>query len=415
MDVSNEGVIRSWLIARPVDVIVFAAGYENLTDGLGLSYMDEVKCNLGLCQTLAALQNMDLDENEVRPYFMLLSSWSVYGTLPGVKKNRNFLDEGAVDYPSNHTGIAKVWAEDVVRRICNQLEVPFSILRPTEVYGRRHYNELRDPKFWPGFVNYYVDKFVKRDPIVQIFGPNVRLDLVHVNYVSKVIRHFIENRIEGTYNVASGNKITLSELVDKIKSFHGDVESKIVYNDVLKLDNMDINSNKCLEIMPYENDKYELDSFIKDYIAVRRFEIAKQMAIEDVLSEPVTLDMTAAGAKQAFKARKARRKLVYDNIQKVAGDQFEKLDIGKIRERHAEYLGLEIDEDLLKLAKEEQEMNDTRLNLLYQDKKPPKMVEKAIAKEADRIKALPKNKKVLELEGTKKSNKKKSKPKKSKK
>ncbi len=380
MDISGAGAIQSFLVGRPVDVVIFAAGVENPTDGLSTTFPEDLACLEGLAHTLSALPDMDLDEGETRPYFLYISSYSVYGS------SKKLLTTESKEYPSNYTGMGKLMAEDLVKRNCTKYEVPFSILRPTEVYGRRHTRELRNRVFWPGFLPYYVDKFVKRDPQIEVFSPEVELDLVNVNHFSKVVEYLIEHQLEGTFNVASGTRIKLIDLVKKIASHYGQTESNIVTSQRLKVDHMKVDPGELQTLVPYDFDKYNLDQFILDYIPVRRYEIGKDMAIEDAISEPVLLDSSAFGAKEAYEARRLRRRLAYEKIHTIAGDEFFKIKIGRLQERYQELLSEPVKTELLEQASKEQEKNNGRLNLAGSPKEdrespaPPKKTKRKNAK-----------------------------------
>lgn len=344
MDVGNEGAISSWLATYPVDVIVFCAGYEHPTDGLSASAVEDTKALMALHRTLAGLPSMELDPSEDRPYFLFVSSWSVYG--PQKKK---LIDEGAKEFPANHSGMNKLLCEDLVKRMCTKFGSPFCILRPTEVYGRRHFKELSNRRFWPGYLAYFVDKVVKREKEIEIFSPNALIDLVPVNYFTKVVVEFIKDKKEGIYNISSGNPIRLEDLFNKIVDSHPaeELQIQIKKSKRLKIEDMKLSNSKVTDLVPYNKEKYDLGKFLKAYLPVRQYEIGKQMAIEQALKEPVTLDIAALQAKSEFEKRKKKRALGYKKIKEVAGPQFFKLRVGRIQERSQELLGEEYIKDKL--------------------------------------------------------------------
>lgn len=345
IDISNEGVISAWLAAHPVDVIIYAAGYENPTDGLGLSSVEDTKALLGLNRTLASLHHIDLSPEEDRPYFLYISSWSVYG--PQHKKKA--ATETSKEFPANHAGMNKLLGEDLVKRFCTKNNVPFCILRPTEIYGKHHNNELSNKVFWQGYLAYYVDKVIKNDSI-EILGYNTEIDLVPINYFSKVVVECIKNKIEGIYNISSGNLIKVKDLVELIVSCYPSSNNRSIElkkSDKLLLEDMRVDSSKIQEIIPYNYKKYNLQDFIKAYIPLRQYEIGKNMAIEQALKEPVTLDMAAINAKESYNKRKNSRALEYKKIKKISGHQYFKINVGKIQDRSKEILGEEYHKDYL--------------------------------------------------------------------
>jgi nucleoside-diphosphate-sugar epimerase len=330
IDIAAESVIQSWLMANPVDYVVYCAGCEVITDGLHPSFVYDAKTLLGLSRTLDALRSIPkFDETDELPYFMYLSSWSVYGF-----NRKKVSNEEATLIPANYSGMMKMAAEDLVGRMCTKLEIPFSILRPTEVYGRSHHKQLKDKRFWPGYVNFFVNQIVSRQEKVEVFSPDTRLDLVNVNYLTKVMAQMLADRTEGVFNVSSGEVLSLWDLASSVIDCYGDgVVSSLHKTRRLKIEDMTVDSSKVHSLVPYEYDKYSLDSFLKDYIPVRRFEIARDMTIEQILSERFTLDTTSYGAKEHFDKRQARRALDYQKIMEVAGDQFKKIQYAKFQER----------------------------------------------------------------------------------
>jgi UDP-glucose 4-epimerase len=395
MDVSNEGLIQAWLIAHPVDIIIYTAGFESPTEGLGYTIPEEINAELGLYYTVNSIPNMALDNGEVKPYFLYISSWSVYG------EQKLLSDEDTKEYPTNYVGLTKLAGEDFTRRLCAKHDIPCCVLRPTEVYGKKHINEIANTRCWPGYLAYYADRIVKKDREVEVFSPNTKLDLLHINYFSKFIVTCMENQLEGIYNVSSGKTITVRELVNKLVIEYTrdcQLDTQFKYTDACNISSMELNSSKALKILPYEHDKYNLDTFVRDYIPVRRYEIAKGMAIEDIISEPVTLDMTTLEAKEAFEARKARRKLAYDRIKEIAGPEFFKIKLGAIQERSKELASFKLTPELIEAAKFEQERNVQRLGLLKESvsdgsvKYIEEVQQKALLEETSKVKQKKKRK-----------------------
>lgn len=360
-DVSSADFIKTWLITHPVDVVIFAAGYENPTDGLGRS-IDDTTALLGLNKTLQALQFMDLTKEEDKPYFLYLSSWAVYG-----KQGRKPVTEVAKEYPSNYVGLNKVLGEDLVRRYCSRANIPWAIVRPTEIYGRKNYKELQDSTFWHGYLNFYLDKIIKKEKEIEVWSPTTQVDLVNINYVTAVIRELIQNKVTGVYNIASGNVIKMLDLVKLLVECYGEAPHslQIKTSKKLHIENMNLDCRKVTNLLPYPHDKYCLKNFIMDYIPIRRYEIGKSMAIEQALTEPVILDPTSKDALAEYQLRQDRRKLEYQTIKEIAGDEFFRIKIGHIQKRAQELLKLP-DIDLNKLGSL-QEFEESKKELALDD------------------------------------------------
>lgn len=362
MDVSNENAINAWLMAHPVDAIIFVAGFENPTDGLGFTYREDTKALLALENTLVAMNDMNLESNEERPYFLYVSSWSVYGP------QRKIAIESTKEYPGNYSGMLRLTGEDLVKRCCTKLGSKWCIVRPTEVYGRKNYKELANGNYWPGYVNYYIDKVIKRDASIEIFSPNTEVDVIHINYFTKVISKILQEGVTGIYNICSGKTIKIQDLVHKILEIDNEKGylPEIKYKDTPKIENMKISSSRIEELLPYDSQKYNLSEFLESYLKVRRLEISKHLAIESIISEPVILDPTTLTAKEKYLERQIKRKSVYGKIKQIAGDQFFNLGVGNIVRRYSELEKLnlpDLNADVLTI----ENVSKSKLDLLTDD------------------------------------------------
>jgi UDP-glucose 4-epimerase len=356
VDLSFPGEIEAFIHVHPIDVIIYAAGHEHPTDGLSNSVMDTIKSIEVLQQTLNGLTSIDLEPDEEMPYFLYLSSWSVYGPQDSYP-----ILEGTKEYPGNYSGIIKLLEEDLVRRYCAKANTPCCIVRPTEVYGKHHPKEI-GTKFWPGYVTFYTDLIAKKLDIIEVPSPDTKLDLVNINYVTKVLVELIKGKKEGIFNISSGQTITMMELVHKVREAYGEgFQGSIVPSNSLEIENMQVDCTKISELVPYDYTKYNLDSFIKAYLPVRRFEIAKQMAIEEAMKEPVLLDAASFEAMKEHNERKKRRTISYRKIKEIAGRKFFEIKVGNIQSRSQDLLGDEYTKD--KIEYEKSSMDETPLLL----------------------------------------------------
>ena len=353
LDASTASV-TTWLAARPMDVVIYAAGYEAPTDGLGDTQVD-VGSLQALVRTVNAFSSIPLyHEDDRRPYFLYLSSWSVYG-----ENNVEISKETDELVPANYVGMGKMYCEDIIRRVMTQLEVPWCILRPTEVYGRKHHKELRNPRFWPGYFHYYLDKVIKRQETIELFSPDAKIDLMHVNYLCQAIVDCIISKRTGVHNVCSGHSITMKELVDRIQSSYGELHSTFEDSERLLIEDMTIAPGEISESLPYNHTKYSMHKFLDQYVPIRRLEIAEDMAIESIVAEPKFVDTTGPAALDYFKKRQEKRALEYQSIREIAGpEQFKYIRYGRFQDRARELLGYEATETLDDLRSDAESFKD---------------------------------------------------------
>lgn len=360
MDVGNEGAVQAWLMARPVDIIIYAAGFEGLSKEITSSSGDEAKSLVGLDYTLSGLKNMNLDPEEEKPYFLYISSWAVYGSGKGP------FSETSKTIPTNYSGLIKLAGEDLVKQKCAKSNATWCILRPTEIYGKKHYRELANKRYWSGYFYHFLDRILLREVDISVISENSYIDLLDINYFTKFVELCLVQKLTGIYNLSSETPIKLKDMVSTIYNTYADSTYKpnVSLHKENFINSMNLSSKKAHSLLPYDVEKYSFNSFLQKYIPLRRYELAKSMAVEDALSEPVLLDMTSAKAKEVYEARKIRRKLAYQKIKEIAGPEFFSINVGNIPERYKELESLEITDKLLQQAEEEQKKNIRRLELL---------------------------------------------------
>lgn len=333
MDVSIPEAIRPWLYGNQPDIIIYAAGHETPANGLGtisedmnsllgltnivetiayverhrnkfLPITDEIKSNLALTRLLNVLP-------EIKPdFFLYFSSASVYGDY-----GRRGITEESKLKPLNHVGQARVLAEHAIELMFKPLDIPYAVVRPTEVYGTHSPRALADPRYWPGFISYFTDKYIKaieykaryegKKDVPNLpydfglrFSQNTTLDFVHVDYVCKVVTEICRHKIEGTYNLASGqyNKLTdlltyieggMENLIDGIPKLRIDKK-----NNITKLPHCLVKPGFCEELIPYDSDKYKLSRFVEENCAKRLVEIKTRMDYEEAIARGHVIDTT---------------------------------------------------------------------------------------------------------------------------
>jgi nucleoside-diphosphate-sugar epimerase len=134
----------------------------------------------GLLHTLNAADGCDR--------FVFLSSSMVYGDFP------NFVDEDHVTNPNTLYGQLKLTGEQIVKTWCGRHGVPYTIIRPSAVYGERDVNTR------------LVGKFITqamRDEQLVVRGYDEILDFTHVTDLAKGIVQaaFSSNAEDKTYNL----------------------------------------------------------------------------------------------------------------------------------------------------------------------------------------------------------------------
>ena len=113
--------------------------------------------------------------------------------------------------PTSLYGAAKSAGEAVLRHAAGKAGIPLAILRPCMVYG-------------PGdtSVAYGPARFLRSiltEGCVKIFGDGSEgRDYLFIRDLAVITRRFIEQQVEGTYNVVTGRSVTFLELIDHFRA-----------------------------------------------------------------------------------------------------------------------------------------------------------------------------------------------------
>jgi UDP-glucose 4-epimerase len=138
-------------------------------------------------------------------HFIFLSSGSVYGDKAGV-----FLDESLTPDPVSVYGSHKLMAELLIQQYNIQFGLKTLIVRPFSVYGP----ELRKQVIFD-----LGKKFITKPNELSVVGTGQELrDFIYIDDFVSVFKHFVDFKITGIINVASGIPTSLSKLVSLIAS-----------------------------------------------------------------------------------------------------------------------------------------------------------------------------------------------------
>lgn len=103
--------------------------------------------------------------------------------------------------------LSKRHAEDLVRLYCAGVNLPFTILRPAQIYGVGSAFRKHQP-----FLYNIIDKAENNDEIVFHGSNDARRNLIHAEDVAEVIARVVRLRILGTHSCTSLTNIKYSEI-----------------------------------------------------------------------------------------------------------------------------------------------------------------------------------------------------------
>jgi len=189
------------------------------------------------------------EKNNIKK-IIISSSAAVYGEgKAGIK-----LTEKSKMYPISPYGESKVMMENEIKVFGKNHNLNYVILRFFNIYG------IGQSPEYAGVITKFIKKIEMNKPL-EIFGDGMQTrDFISVNDVVNSIYHSIKNGKNQTYNIASGNSITIKQLAKLIITL-SKKELKINYNDAKKGDirfsEADISlAKKELQYLP----KYTLES-----------------------------------------------------------------------------------------------------------------------------------------------------------
>ena len=161
--------------------------------------------NISACDAeIADLEFLFSRITEAKLTFVYLSSGgSVYGDSKGIAFSE--LDELC---PITEYGRVKKAGEDIVIRRATELNIPYLLLRPTNIYGR-----YQSPKKHQGVISIFADK-IRNSETIDIFGDgNSKKDYIYIDDFLSAVDGLLNSKVFGIYNIGSGFEASVNELV----------------------------------------------------------------------------------------------------------------------------------------------------------------------------------------------------------
>lgn len=185
--------------------------------------------------------------------FVFLSSSTVYGDFTS--------QSASEDDPLRPFGVyasLKKQAEDYIHNACAECGLPFTIIRPTAVYGWGDVN----PRVVQTMVH---DAFTKS--IIDVNGANELLDFTHVDDVANgVLRASANpNTHNEAFNISKGESRSLLELAQIISGMIKNTNIRVNGRDLEVPKRGTLNINKARQLFDY-NPRISLDEGVTDFV-----------------------------------------------------------------------------------------------------------------------------------------------------
>jgi nucleoside-diphosphate-sugar epimerase len=167
------------------------------------------------------------------------------------------------DHPKNPKqvyGGCKYAGEVMVETYGKQFKIPYSIVRPSAVYGPTDVNRR--------VVQLFVENAVMGRPLILHNGGTGTLDFTHVNDIAQgfILAAFHENAVGQAFNMTRGQGRSLKEMADIIKKLipEAEVIEKPYQDERPKRGSLDI--TKARSLLGYDP-QFTLETGVADYMA----------------------------------------------------------------------------------------------------------------------------------------------------
>ncbi len=190
--VSTNSVAKIKKVVDENTVVIFAVRAQKSIDPIKAFEQDlAITCNVARFL-----------KNSLIKKFLYFSSISIYGDA----KTNKRINEQTKSAPSSYYGISKMIAEEILQKAADKKGNPLVVLRPCMVYGPGN-------KELPYGPNYFLHSLMDEGPL-ELFGDGTeKRDFLFLEDLAKLIENFISCNCEGTYNLGTGNSLSLISIV----------------------------------------------------------------------------------------------------------------------------------------------------------------------------------------------------------
>ena len=159
--------------------------------------------------------------------------------------------------PKEIYGTMKLSGEIVTKGLCNFLDIPYSIIRPSAVYGPTDMN-MRVSQI-------FMEKALSKERL-KIHGADEYLDFTFVKDLAMgiVLATTKENSTSETFNITYGKSHSLLDYVKCLEKIVGKLDYEIVERDKFRPRRGTLSIDKAKKILGYKP-AYDLEKGISEY------------------------------------------------------------------------------------------------------------------------------------------------------
>ena len=189
--------------------------------------------------------------------FVYISSSMVYGDF-----KKKTVNENDKKNPKEAYGIMKYSGEIITKGLCKLYDIPFTIIRPSAVYGPTDMNRRVSQIFIEAAIN---------NKEIFVEGPNEKLDFTYIDdLVDGLILAGTKSKAKNeTFNITFGKGRKLINFVNTLKKYYPKLKVKIKPKDSSKPSRGTLSINKAKNLIGYKP-KVSIEIGIRKYLTFLR-------------------------------------------------------------------------------------------------------------------------------------------------
>ena len=185
--------------------------------------------------------------------FLYISSSMVYGDF---KKNEAHEDDKLS--PKEIYGTMKLAGEIITKGMCKQYDIPYTIIRPSAVYGPTDMNQR--------VTQYFIEKAIAGERLI-IHGKDEKLDFTYIDDLVSgcILASQNPKAVNETFNITFGEARSLLDYALILKKFFKKLTYKVVERDKYRPKRGTLNIDKAKRLFGFKP-KFNLEKGIFIYI-----------------------------------------------------------------------------------------------------------------------------------------------------
>ena len=204
IDIKEKEHLETIFSKERPDIVIHLAAQTSVGDSVNRPSYD------GHNNILATINILDCCKNYKVKKLIFASSAAVYGHTEDLPiKETNPLK------PLSFYGLSKLTAEEYIQLYSKIFDLPYTILRFSNVYGERQNSHGE-----AGVISIFINQSLKQEP-VTIFGDGLQTrDFIYVKDVAAANIAAIENGLNDTFNISSNTRTSVNEVLKVISDIN---------------------------------------------------------------------------------------------------------------------------------------------------------------------------------------------------